>query len=136
MSIRSLIISVLFSMALGTNLFAVDKTYKIPSPSGDLTISISAGKQTCWSIAMNGTVVLQPSELSMTLSDGTNAHRAACDYKHQWINFPADGKFYVKMAPDGGMDPRYEKDAVHPNTAGYKVMEKAVLDILNLIDKK
>ncbi len=34
--------------------------------------------------------------------DGANAHRAARDYKHEWINFPSDGKLSLKMAPGGG----------------------------------
>lgn len=32
--------------------------------------------------------------------------------------------------PDGALDPRYVTDAVHPNPAGYKVMEKALLEVL------
>ena len=34
--------------------------------------------------------------------DGANAHRAARDYKHEWKEFPLDGKVSVKMAPGGG----------------------------------
>ena len=34
--------------------------------------------------------------------DGVNADRAARDYKHLWLDFPADGKVSVKMAPGGG----------------------------------
>ena len=37
----------------------------------------------------------------------------------------------VMRGPDDGMDPRYERDAVHPNLAGYKVMEKALLEVLS-----
>ena len=33
---------------------------------------------------------------------------------------------------DGAMDPAYVTDAVHPNLAGYKVMEKVLLDLLGL----
>ena len=33
--------------------------------------------------------------------------------------------------PDGAMDERYQKDAVHPNQAGYKVMEKALLNVID-----
>ena len=34
------------------------------------------------------------------------------------------------MTPEGGMIPAYETDAVHPNLAGYKVMEKVLLETL------
>ena len=34
------------------------------------------------------------------------------------------------MTPEGGMIPAYETDAVHPNLAGYKVMEKVLLETI------
>ncbi|MBO4634884.1 MAG: glycoside hydrolase family 97 catalytic domain-containing protein [Bacteroidales bacterium] len=34
--------------------------------------------------------------------------------------------------PDDALDPRYVTDAVHPNLAGYKVMEQVLLETLNL----
>ena len=33
--------------------------------------------------------------------------------------------------PDGALDPLYATDAVHPNLAGYKVMEKVLLDVMD-----
>ena len=54
-----------------------------------------------------------PRELTLDLSfikgassmeifrDGANAHRAARDFKQEWIDFPAGGKTTVKMAPGG-----------------------------------
>ncbi len=56
---------------LATGLFAAEKQYKLQSPSGELTIEISAGKQASWAIDMCGIRILEPSELSMTLDDGT-----------------------------------------------------------------
>jgi alpha-glucosidase len=35
-------------------------------------------------------------------SDGINADRAACDYKREMVDLPADRKINVKMAPGGG----------------------------------
>ena len=34
------------------------------------------------------------------------------------------------MTPEGGLIPEFETDAVHPNLAGYKVMEKVLLETL------
>ncbi|MBR5703390.1 MAG: glycoside hydrolase family 97 catalytic domain-containing protein [Bacteroidales bacterium] len=34
--------------------------------------------------------------------DGANADRAARDYKKEWVEFPADGKVKLQMAPGGG----------------------------------
>lgn len=34
-------------------------------------------------------------------------------------------------APEGGMDPRYETDAVHPNLEGYKIMEQTLLEVFD-----
>jgi alpha-glucosidase len=34
--------------------------------------------------------------------DGINADRAACDYKREIVDLPADRKINVKMAPGGG----------------------------------
>lgn len=33
--------------------------------------------------------------------------------------------------PEGGMDPRYETDAVHPNLEGYKIMEQTLLEVFD-----
>ncbi len=40
---------------------------------------------------------------------------------------------YYKVMVDTriGLDPKYQKDEVHPNLAGYKVMEKVIQNILN-----
>ena len=45
---------------------------------------------------------IQPGDMVEIFRDGANAHRAARDFKHEWKDFPADGKFTVKMAPGGG----------------------------------
>ena len=50
---------------------AADKTYKLQSPSGVITVEITTGAQTNWAIDRCGVRVLEPSALSMTLEDGT-----------------------------------------------------------------
>ena len=52
-------------------LSAADKTYKVQSPSGAVTVEISAGAQLSWAVARDGVTVLDSSPLSMTLEDGT-----------------------------------------------------------------
>jgi alpha-glucosidase len=59
------------ALFFGASLHAADKQYQLQSPSGGLRITVTAGEQLKWSIAMNGTTVLEPSALSMTLDNGT-----------------------------------------------------------------
>jgi len=68
---RHLLLSLLLFGSLATTLSAADKTYRLHSPSGDLTVEVSAGKQATWSVSVAGTRILEPSELALTLSDGT-----------------------------------------------------------------
>lgn len=68
---RHFFISTVLACLMAGSIFAADKTYKLSSPSGELTIQITAGEQANWSISMAGTQVLEPSPMSMTLSDGT-----------------------------------------------------------------
>ena len=69
MNIRASLAALLLFVA-GT-LLAADKTYKVQSPSGAVTVEISAGAQLSWSVARDGVTVLDPSPLAMTLEDGT-----------------------------------------------------------------
>ena len=47
------------------------KDYKVLSPSGELSVTIQADKTLQWSICLGEEVLLKPSPLSLTLSDGT-----------------------------------------------------------------
>jgi len=46
------------------------KTYQLKSPDGKISISISAGATVSWSVNHDGTDVITPSEISMTLDNG------------------------------------------------------------------
>jgi lysophospholipase L1-like esterase len=46
-------------------------------------------------------------------------------------NIPLVDYHSVLRIEDDSMDPRYRRDAVHPNLDGYKVMEKALLDVMD-----
>ena len=45
---------------------------------------------------------IEGTPLLEVFADGPNAHRAARDYKHQWLDFPEGGRISIKMAPGGG----------------------------------
>ena len=71
MNIRSLILTALVFVFLGIGVQAAEKSYSVKSPSGDVEVVVSAGENLSWSVALQGTVLLQPSEISMSLEDGT-----------------------------------------------------------------
>jgi len=68
---KHFVLTFLLVAAAAISLNAADKQYKLQSPSGELTVEVSAGAQTTWSVSRQGVRVLEPSELSMTLEDGT-----------------------------------------------------------------
>ena len=49
----------------------------LSSPDGHITATITPGDSLTYSVSYNGTEVLQPSTLALTLSDGSNVGRAA-----------------------------------------------------------
>ena len=48
-----------------------EKTSTLVSPNGKLKVEITSGKKVAYSVSYDGTQILSPSEISMTLSDGT-----------------------------------------------------------------
>ncbi len=50
---------------------AKPKTYTLSSPDGHLKATIESGKQLTYSLERDGILLLQPSEISLTLTDGT-----------------------------------------------------------------
>ncbi|MBP5689740.1 MAG: glycoside hydrolase family 97 protein [Bacteroidales bacterium] len=71
MNWKHLLLTAALAVISAAGLYAADKTYQLKSPSGQLTVDITAGAETHWSVSMSGTKVLEPSPLSMTLGDGT-----------------------------------------------------------------
>ena len=71
MTMRHFLWAVVFATMLPGSIFAAGKVYKLQSPSGDLKVEINAASTVSWSVEMQGTKVLEPSSLSMTLEDGT-----------------------------------------------------------------
>lgn len=49
---------------------AKDATYKVTSPDGHLTATVSIGKTVSYSVARDAVSLIEPSEISMTLSGG------------------------------------------------------------------
>ena len=64
-------LTVLAAILMAVSLHAADKIYKLQSPSGELSVEISAGKELRWSVEMQGVNILEPSTIAMTLEDGT-----------------------------------------------------------------
>ena len=60
----------LAAVVLAAGVQAKDKNYQLQSPSGDIKVSVTAGEQLMWSVSAQGTVVLEPSALSMALDNG------------------------------------------------------------------
>jgi len=46
------------------------KTYQVKSPDGKISVNISAGATVNWSVDHEGTAIITPSEISMTLDNG------------------------------------------------------------------
>lgn len=47
------------------------KDYSVKSPDGRIAVNVSAGASVEWSMAVDGRQIVTPSQISMTLSDGT-----------------------------------------------------------------
>ena len=50
---------------------ADSKSYSLSSPNGRLTVKVSTGSKVKYSVLYNNSVVISPSEIAMTLGDGT-----------------------------------------------------------------
>lgn len=48
-----------------------EKTSTLTSPDGKLKVEVTSGSKVTYSVTYDGTEILKPSEISMTLSDGT-----------------------------------------------------------------
>ena len=71
MTIRRILFTVALAVIMPGSVFAAGKVYKLQSPSGELKVEINAAATVSWTVDMQGTKVLEPSSLSMTLEDGT-----------------------------------------------------------------
>ena len=47
------------------------KSYELKSPDGCITLGISTGNSVCWTLSRNGVSLIKPSEIALTLADGT-----------------------------------------------------------------
>ncbi len=47
------------------------KDYKVSSPSGNISVNIAIAENITYSVSLNGKEIVSPSEISMTLDDGT-----------------------------------------------------------------
>ena len=47
------------------------KSYELKSPDSSITLGISTGNSVCWALSRNGVSLIKPSEIALTLADGT-----------------------------------------------------------------
>ena len=47
------------------------KDYRVQSPGGEVSVMIQNGESLIWSVSLGGEVLIAPSELSLTLADGS-----------------------------------------------------------------
>lgn len=66
---KTLLISAL-ALAIGASAFAAP-SYVLKSPDKTIKVTVAAGPELTYSVAIDGKTILKPSPLSMTLSDGT-----------------------------------------------------------------
>ncbi len=69
--LRTLLAAVILAMVLPLTASSAAKSYTLSSPDGKLRAEISAVNNVSYSVWFNGTQVLAPSVISMTLEDGT-----------------------------------------------------------------
>ena len=109
------------------------KPYVVSSPDGRLKVTVDAGDKLTYSLERNGTVLLQPSEIGLSLADGTvwgpgskfrKATRRSVDVSFDALYFkrntvrdrynelvlPAKGFRVVFRVYDDGMAYRFETD--------------------------
>ncbi|MDD4591735.1 MAG: glycoside hydrolase family 97 protein [Parabacteroides sp.] len=81
------------SLLVTASLFAKNQ-YSLASPDGNMTAEITVGKELTWSLSYDGTTLIEPSTISLTLQDdeqlGPNArlHRAKRQSKEELITSP------------------------------------------------
>lgn len=64
-------------LAMAATAFSVNaKDYKLTSPDGRTSVLVSAGSTLTWQVSRDGQTIINPSEMSMTLEDGTVLGRA------------------------------------------------------------
>ncbi len=95
--IRKIFTAVLLSMAA----FAVQaapKSFSLSSPDGKLNVSVEVGQNVAYSLSHGGMAVLSPSEISMTLSDGTiyGENSRFIGKKERSVNENIKASFYKK----------------------------------------
>lgn len=98
------ILLVLLSAVMAISAGAAAKNYSVSSPDGSLVVKISTGAQLQWSVIKDGKSVLEPSTISMTLTDGTVYGDSAAARKVTRISMD-------RMLPN----PLYKKSQVREN---------------------
>ena len=65
------IVAAVAALLTVANMAAAQKEFALSSPDGKLDVRVEVGKTVTYSLSHDGTVILEPSQVSMTLTDGT-----------------------------------------------------------------
>lgn len=95
---KSIVALMAFLMAAGICLGADSKNYSLSSPNGRITVKVSAGSKVKYSVSYNNSVVISPSEIAMTLEDGTvyGGNVQPIGYSKRVVNKTIDAIAYKK----------------------------------------
>ena len=94
------------------------------SPSGKLTLTVNSGSKLTWKVDLNGKEIIKPSELAVTLTDGSVWGPGASGGKAQKISRKITTPHYTKSQ----IDDVYTKLALKGNqyTVEFRVYDDAV----------
>ena len=71
MTLKHLLCTAALALVLPAMVFAAKKDYQLTSPDGKLAVSVNTEKGLTYSVSLDGKTLIEPSPISMKLSDGT-----------------------------------------------------------------
>jgi alpha-glucosidase len=87
---KNLLLTIAILLSAG---FAFSKDYKITSPDGKISVTVTIGKEITWSASYNNNVILNSTHTTMILSDGTTAG------ENDGVKKSVNGKFNDVLVP-------------------------------------
>ena len=120
----NLMTAMLASAAMFLGATAQAGNFVAKSPSGKLTLTVNSGSKLTWKVDLNGKEIIKPSELAVTLTDGSVWGPGASGGKAQKISRKITTPHYTKSQ----IDDVYTKLALKGNqyTVEFRVYDDAV----------
>ena len=87
---KNLLLTIAILLSAG---FAFSKDYKITSPDGKISVTVTIGKEITWSASYNNNVILNSTHTTMILTDGTTAG------ENDGVKKSVNGKFNDVLVP-------------------------------------